>query len=110
MAQGKYIGGLEESVLIAVHALGVDAYGVTIHETLRSAGRHISIGSLYTTLGRLEEKKYIVSNESEPTEERGGRVKRYFQLTGHGIRALSDAESTRNALASQTKGILPWKV
>jgi len=109
MAQGKYIGGLEESVLIAIHALGADAYGVTIHDALRNAGRHISIGSLYITLGRLEEKKYIVSNEAEPTEERGGRAKRYFQLTGHGIRALSDAEVTRNLLASQAKGSLPWK-
>lgn len=109
MSQNKYIGGLEESVLIAVHALGSDAYGVSIHNKLHDVNRRLSIGSLYVTLGRLEEKGYISSMEGEATEERGGRAKRYFKLTGNGIRALSDAEMVRAGLLDGYGGLVPWK-
>ena len=98
--QSEHLGGLEEAVLLAIQQLGSDAYGVLLHETLADAGRHISIGSLYVTLNRLEEKGFVRSRIGEPTPERGGRSKRYFSLDGGAIAALEDAEATRKHLRS----------
>ncbi len=109
MTQGKYIGGLEEAVMIAINGLGSDAYGVSVHEALRHANRNISIGSLYVTLGRLEDKGYIASKDGDPTAERGGRAKRYFNLTGAGVKVLDDAENTRTTLKG-IKGTVSWGI
>lgn len=96
--QNGYLGGLEEAVLLAIQSLGQNAYGATIHELLDDANRHISIGSLYVTLGRLEDKGFVKSRFGEATPERGGRAKRYFSLTGAAVTALQEADQTRQKL------------
>lgn len=108
MANNNYIGGLEEVVLLTIHSLGNDAYGVLIHEELESAGRKISIGSLYTTLSRLEDKKYVSSVDKDATKERGGRAKRYFKLTSQGAKALNDAQDVRQNVLARNGRSLPW--
>jgi DNA-binding PadR family transcriptional regulator len=90
-----YLGGLEEVVLLVVQQLDDNAYGATIFETMREANRKLSIGSLYVTLGRLEDKGFLSSRQGEPTPERGGRAKKYFKLTGTGVTALHEAEAMR---------------
>lgn len=92
----EYLGGLEEVVLIAVQQLGNNAYGAAIHELLSEVGRRISIGSLYVTLARLENKGFVKSNLGDPTAERGGRAKKFFMLTGAGAVALSEADLMRH--------------
>src|SRR3712207_4024781 len=95
----RYLGEFEEIVLLAVARLGSNAYGVSIRETVeRVAGRQASIGAIYTTLDRLEEKGMVCSYEGEPTAQRGGRAKRYFQIEGAGRQALDEAERTRTRL------------
>ena len=42
-----------------------------------------------TILRRLEQKGYVKSWFSDPTPERGGRSKRYFEITGAGEKALN---------------------
>jgi DNA-binding PadR family transcriptional regulator len=75
--------------LAAVFRLGENAYGMTIHEQVEEfAERTVSLGSCYTTLDRLEQKGYVKSWFSDPTPERGGRSKRYFEITGAGERVL----------------------
>ena len=96
-----YIGEFEELVLLAIRALGTDAYGTTIIEALESAGRRVSIGALYATLARLEDKQLISSWLADPTSERGGRAKKYFKLNTSGIAAIQEAERTRRKLAPQ---------
>lgn len=49
-------------------------------------GRQCSIGALYTTLDRLEEKGFIKTWMGEPTAERGGRAKKMVRITAKGIR------------------------
>jgi len=72
------IGEFEHMVLLAVLRLGDDAYAVTVREEiLTHTGRHVSRGSIYITLDRLETKGYLKSRLGEPTAERGGRAKRY---------------------------------
>lgn len=96
-----YIAEFEELVLLAILKLGANAYGATIHEALEDAGRRVSIGALYTTLSRLEQKGLVTSWMGESTETRGGRAKRYFKVLATGAKALRAAESARRKLISR---------
>lgn len=98
------VGSLEELTMLAVQSLAENAYGITIHEALKEAGRNISIGSLYVTLGRLEEKGYVTSTMGDPTAERGGRAKKYFALTGAGVQALVEAAQARASMRNTQFG------
>jgi len=46
----------------------------------------MSFGTVYTTLGRLEDKGLIASRLGEPTAERGGRRKKFFDIRPAGRR------------------------
>jgi PadR family transcriptional regulator PadR len=96
-----YIAEFEELVLLAILKLGSNAYGVTIHEALEETGRKVTIGALYTTLSRLEEKGLISSWMGDATVERGGRAKKYFKVLATGARALNYSESARRKLWSR---------
>src|ERR1051326_7864158 len=90
----EYLGEFEQVVLLAIVRLGERAYGVPIrHEIERRTGRRVSIGALYSTLDRLEDKGYIHSWFSDATPQRGGRSKRYFRLLPEGAEALTRSKS-----------------
>ena len=87
------LGALELVVLLAVARLKDKAYGLAIRRDLAArTGRDYSVGALYTTLQRLEDKGLLTSRHSEPLPVRGGRSRRHFTLTGAGARALREAE------------------
>jgi PadR family transcriptional regulator, regulatory protein PadR len=100
MKQPKhYIGEFEELVLLAILSLRNDAYGVKIGDAIEEAtGRSVSIGALYTTLSRLEDKGLISSWKGEATAERGGRAKKFFKIEAPAKLALSNAETSRQRL------------
>jgi DNA-binding PadR family transcriptional regulator len=83
------LGELQARVLHAVLRLGSGAYGLAIHEEVETE-RSLSIGALYTTLDRLEDRGYLSSWSGEPTPERGGKRKRYFRVEAAGEAALRD--------------------
>ncbi len=84
------LGEFEQLILLAMLRLGEDAYGVTIQDSIHSrTERDVSIGSVYTTLDRLEKKGYVSSRMGDPTPERGGRRKKLYQLEAAGARALT---------------------
>ncbi|MFZ5971375.1 MAG: PadR family transcriptional regulator [Bacteroidota bacterium] len=100
--KGTYLGELEELVLLTVGILYPEAYGVAVMDELeRQAGRSLNISAVHAVLTRLEEKGFLKSKMSDPTEERGGRRKRLFLLTAAGKRALEEANELRNQLYSQ---------
>ena len=87
------LGTLELATLLAVARLQSDSYGLAIRRDLASrTGRDYSVGAIYTTLQRLEEKGLLTSRRSTPVPIRGGRSRRHFTLTGAGARALREAE------------------
>lgn len=99
-----YIGEFEELVLLTIAALGDAAYGVGIKEVIeKRTDRSISIGALHSTITRLEEKGMIKSWLGEPTQERGGRRKRYFHLTSLGKSALREMKALRDELWDLSK-------
>ena len=102
-----YIGEFEELVLLTVASLGEDAYGVAIKEEIeKRSDRSISIGALHSTITRLEEKNYLKSWLGEPTQERGGRRKRYFEVTQQGKVALHEIKQLRDDLWKLSKATL----
>jgi len=99
-----YLGELEELVLLTIATLGDDAYGVAIQQELETrCRRSISIGALHSTITRLEEKGFLKSWMGGATEERGGRSKRYYEITQAGKRAVNEAKSLRDELWSLSK-------
>jgi PadR family transcriptional regulator PadR len=99
-----YIGEFEELVLLTIAVLGEKAYGVSVKEAIEDqASRDISIGALHSTIARLEEKGFLKSYLGGATQERGGRRKRYFQLTHSGKVALHDIRNLREGLWKKSK-------
>jgi len=102
-----YIGEFEEIVLLTIASLGDQAYGVSVKEDIeKRSGRDISIGALHSTITRLEEKGLIKSWLGEPTQERGGRRKRFFEVTPQGKSALHQMKDLRDELWKLSKATL----
>lgn len=103
MAKGKYLGDFEQLVMLAVMRLGAGVYGMTVRREIEAnSGRHVSLGAIYATLDRLEDKELVSSTLAGTTPERRGRAKRFFKVEARGVRALQDALA---ALDRMRKGI-----
>jgi len=69
-------------------------YGLEIRNTLRDLGQPISLAGLYTTLGRLERQGMVTSKWGDETvEERNGARRRYYEITGLGVRAIKETKA-----------------
>jgi DNA-binding PadR family transcriptional regulator len=100
MAQ-TYLGEFEHLVLLAVLRLADGAYAVPIRETIeRHTARSVARGALYTTLDRLEQKRLLRSVLGDPLPERGGRPRRYYVVTSHGLASLRAARAAIDGLSS----------
>lgn len=103
MARRDHLGEFEQLVLLAVLRLQDDAYGVPIRREIEHrTGRSLTVGALYRTLDRLEDKGYVSSRFGDPTPERGGRSRRYFTVRPLGVRTL---RASRDALAAMWDGL-----
>ena len=97
--KGTYLGEFQEIVLLTILVLNENAYGVTIQDTISDrTARKVSRGALHTALTRLDEKGFIKSEYGGATAERGGRRKRYYQVTNLGKSALEEAKTLRDDL------------
>lgn len=89
MPKGDYLAEFEIYVLLAILRLGENAYGVTIRREIQArAGRSVSIGAVYATLGRLEEKGLVEFQSSDPQPVQGGRSRKLVSPTPRGMAAL----------------------
>ncbi|MGW8265761.1 MAG: PadR family transcriptional regulator [Longimicrobiales bacterium] len=89
MPKGDYLAEFEIYVMLAVLRLGSNAYGVTIRREIEErSGRPVSIGAVYATLGRLEEKKLVGFQVGDPQPVQGGRSRKLVSLTPEGLAAL----------------------
>lgn len=83
------LGELEFVVLLVVSQCGDDAYGAEIRRVVRERTRRdYSVGAIYATLRRLEDKGFVTSFESDPLPIRGGRSRRNFVATSSGRSAI----------------------
>lgn len=99
---GKYqLGEFEEVVLLTVAILHGEAYGIAIIEEMeKRLDRKVSIGSLQTVLRRLEKKGYLTSEFGEASQVRGGKRKRFFEVTQYGKAVLQETKEQRLGLWS----------
>ncbi len=105
MARGVSLGAFEHVVLLALMHLDRDGYGMLVRsEIRRRTGRDVSIGAVYATLDRLEDKGMVRSETGSPSPHRGGRARRTFTITAGGARAVREA---RAELARMSEGLFP---
>jgi DNA-binding PadR family transcriptional regulator len=101
------IGELEHLVLLAILHCGDEAYTVPIRSILLTkSGRQIARGALYTSLDRLESKGLVSSRLGEPLAVRGGRPRRYFQVTPRGLQAVRAVRAAVQTLSEGLESIL----
>jgi PadR family transcriptional regulator PadR len=94
------LGDFEQLVLLGVLRLGADAYGAAIRQEIHArSGRDVSINAVYTTLDRLEGKGLLRCWTGEPTPQRGGRRRKFYELRPAGVAALKQAYRAFTAMA-----------
>jgi DNA-binding PadR family transcriptional regulator len=97
--KGTFLGEFEEIVLLSVAVLADNAYAVSVTvEIEKQTGRTVGFNNVHTTLQRLQKKGFLSSQMGGATAERGGRRKRFFQLTAAGGRALKEVRDVRAQL------------
>jgi PadR family transcriptional regulator, regulatory protein PadR len=98
-----YLTDFELMILLSILRLGDEAYGVPIaREIETTGGRGVVLAAVYAALDRLEANGLVSSSIGEPTPERGGRAKKFFDVTPTGLRAV---RQTQQALTKLWSGI-----
>ena len=82
-------------VLLALIRLGDEACGVADPQQIEEhSGDDVALGSVYAALDRLQDRGFVSSTVGEPTPERGGRAKKYFKVTGKGMKVVQESQQT----------------
>ena len=79
------------------HAAKEPVYGLWLIEELAHHGYRISPGTLYPILHKLEEGHYLESF----TENIGGKVRKYYGITPHGVDALAKIKEKMHELVNE---------
>ena len=97
--KGTNLGELEEILLLTVAALSPKAYGFSVKENVEErTGRYANLSAIHACLYRLEKKGFLESEFGEATKKRGGKRKKYFELTPSGMDAIVEAKRVRSTL------------
>ncbi len=95
----SFLTRTEELILLSIWNLQKNAYGAAIRDHLSDVSDYNwSIGAIYIPLDRLAHKGYVRSFKGQPTRQRGGRSKRFFELTKEGKAALITIRRVQDAL------------
>ncbi len=101
MPKGDHPGEFQQLVLLALIRLGDNAYGMRVRQKIEQrVQRPVSIGAVYATLDRLGEKGFVTSHMGDPMPERGGRAKRYFQISKSGAMAFRRSQAARQRMGA----------
>lgn len=93
------LGEFEELILTVVGILGDEAYGNAIVEAIqKQLNRKVNLSAVHVTLYRLEDKGLVSSHMGGATATRGGRRKRYFQITNAGLNRIHQLQVQRQKL------------
>ena len=99
MGKTGVLGAFEEMVLLALLHQGRNAYGVSIRRELAErSGSDVTMGAVYATLDRLEDKGMVRPAPGDTKESRRGRPRRYYAIQPGGIAALAKTRSVRDTM------------
>lgn len=103
MTRKAYLGEFEQMVLLAILQGGEDANALEVRRELESsADRSVTKGAFYTTLDRLEKKRFVTWTSRVPDAGRGGLPQRHFSVTRAG---LDELRKSRAALVKLWRGL-----
>ena len=95
----KFLSRSEELLLNSILRLKENAYCFFIREQLKEiTGKTWAFGAIFTSLDRLEKKRYIESYLGDATPERGGRKKRFYRITPEGFKALAEVRKIDDSM------------
>nr|WP_293835813.1 helix-turn-helix transcriptional regulator [uncultured Arsenicibacter sp.] len=104
--KGTNLGEFEELVLLTIAALGQEAYSVAICDELeRYTGRAAKLGVVHAVLNRLEEKSLAKSYLGEASATRGGKRKRFYEVSQAGKAALVRSREIRDNIWQTISGL-----
>lgn len=97
------LGEFEQLVLLAILRLGEEAFAPGLRLAIEdAAARRVSRGALYSTLDRLEAKRYLEWHPDPNPSVRGGVPRRRFVVTSAGLKALRRSVA---AVATLSRGL-----
>lgn len=103
-----HLGEFEQLVLLALLHFDRGGNGMQVRETIEArAGRNSSIGAVYATLDRLEEKGLVTSKQLAPDPDRGGRPRRIFKTSAEGRKAVLRALDTVERMVADLRPLKP---
>lgn len=76
----------KEALVLELLVQQGDMYGLQLVSASR---RRLKRGTVYVTLGRMEEKGYVRSRQEAPPTKTGGLPRRLYEATALGRRVLS---------------------
>lgn len=89
------LGAFEEQVLLAVVRIASQPIGMDVRREIEAVtGRDVTIGAVYATLDRLEEKGHVASRRLRTD----GGTRRVFTVTRAGAEALAATRAMRERL------------
>jgi DNA-binding PadR family transcriptional regulator len=89
----------KELLILGLLAQGREMYGLELVEASSSA---LKRGTVYVTLGRMEEKGLVTSRQEPLPEGAIGLPRRLYAPTALGLRALAAVEAARLVLSGGT--------
>jgi len=75
----------KESLILELLAAGGEMYGLQL---VAASKRRLKRGTVYVTLGRMEDKGYITSRLEDAPPQAGGLPRRIYRATALGRRVL----------------------
>ena len=95
----KFLSRTEELLLNCILRLQEKAYTFMIREKLKEiTGKTWAFGAIFISLDRLEKKGYVKSYLGNETPERGGRRKRFYNVSKKGLKALKEIRKIDKAI------------
>jgi DNA-binding PadR family transcriptional regulator len=85
----------KESLILELLVREPEMYGLQL---VAASKRRLKRGTVYVTLGRMEDKGYITSRLEEPPPDAGGLPRRLYQPTALGRRVLTSWTSAARHL------------
>ncbi|HZD04170.1 MAG TPA: helix-turn-helix transcriptional regulator [Longimicrobiales bacterium] len=103
---GTLLGELEHRILLALLALGPEAYSVSVAEHLdERTGMEVALATIHVSLRRLEDKGLVRSELRRGPVAEGGRQRRCYEVLEAGRVRLRAARRELDALWEAAPGL-----
>jgi len=89
----------KESLILDLLSRGDESYGLQL---VAASKGHLKRGTVYVTLGRMEEKGYVKSRAEDAPDGAGGLPRRLYEATPHGLRVLNAWTTLLHHLSPET--------